>query len=49
MEKIDGKIDKSAGFKRNQEMVDIADEMWAFWDEVSGGTKHSMERAEKKE
>ena len=36
---------KSAGFKRNQQVVDACDELVAFWDGTSRGTKHSIDLA----
>ncbi len=33
---------KSAGFKRNVQIIDDADEVIAFWDGKSKGTKHSL-------
>jgi hypothetical protein len=39
---------KSAGFKRNQQIVHLADGMVAFWDGQSRGTAHSIELARKK-
>lgn len=37
---------KSAGFKRNKLIVEAADEVIAFWDGESRGTKHSIGLAE---
>ena len=34
-----------AGFERNQVIVDLADEVTAFWDGVSRGTQDTMKRA----
>ena len=39
---------KSAGFKRNQSIVDASDALMAFWDGTSKGTKHSIDLAKKK-
>ena len=39
------KYGKSAGFKRNQQIVDACDMVLAFWDGVSKGTKHTIELA----
>jgi len=39
---------KSAGYRRNKEMIDIADACIAYWDGVSKGTKHTIDLAEKK-
>ena len=33
---------KSAGFIRNEEMANYADELFAFWDGKSQGTKHMI-------
>jgi hypothetical protein len=33
---------KSAGFIRNQQMAEFADELIVFWDGVSKGTKHML-------
>lgn len=39
---------KSAGFIRNEKIVDNADLVLAFWDGESKGTKHSIDLAIKK-
>lgn len=39
------KYGKSAGFMRNQQIVDACDMVLAFWDGVSKGTKHTIELA----
>ncbi len=39
---------KSAGYKRNAEMVDVADAVIVFWDGKSRGTKHTIDLAQKK-
>lgn len=39
---------KSAGFKRNDEMVKIADVVVAFWNCKSKGTKHTINQANTK-
>jgi len=36
---------KSAGFKRNQQIVDACDMVLAFWDGKSKGTKHTIDLA----
>jgi len=36
---------KSAGFRRNVQMVERADKVVVFWDGKSPGTKHSIELA----
>lgn len=38
---------KKAGMIRNQQIVDAADEIIAFWDERSRGTKHTIQRAQR--
>ena len=42
-------LGKSAGYKRNQEMINIADELISFWDLDSRGTQHTIECARRKE
>ena len=37
------KYGKSAGYRRNEEMAKIADELIAFWDGKSKGTKHMID------
>ena len=39
---------RSAPLKRNDFMVDICDEILAFWDGLSKGTKHTIAYAEKR-
>lgn len=39
-------LGKSAGFIRNKQIVDASDELVAFWDNKSPGTKHSIDIAE---
>lgn len=46
--KVNGKFDKSAGYKRNAIMVQIADAVIAIWDGVSPGTKSTIDLAGKK-
>ena len=41
------KFGKSAGFRRNEQMANVADAVIAFWDGKSNGTKHMIETAEK--
>jgi hypothetical protein len=36
---------KSAGYRRNVEMIDAAEYVVAFWDGTSRGTKHSIDLA----
>lgn len=38
---------KSAGYKRNEEMANIADACVVFWDGKSSGTKHMIDIAKK--
>jgi len=38
---------RSAGFRRNQTIVDASDEVYAFWDGLSKGTLDSIQRAAK--
>lgn len=38
---------KSAGYRRNVEIVAQADEVYAFWNGTSKGTKHSIDIANK--
>lgn len=40
-----GKYGKSAGYRRNVDIVTAADQVVAFWDGVSRGTKHSIDLA----
>ena len=42
-----GNRDRSAGFKRNEIIWQIADCGIAFWDRISRGTAHSFELAKK--
>ena len=37
------KFGKSAGFRRNEQMAEVADALIAFWDGKSHGTKHMIE------
>lgn len=39
---------KAAPLKRNEKMVDIADEILIVWDGISKGTKYTLEYAKKK-
>jgi hypothetical protein len=41
------KYGKSAGYRRNQQIVDYAEMVVAFWDGESKGTKHSIDLAVK--
>lgn len=43
------KYGKGAGLKRNQELVDLADDVVAFWDLESGGTWDTIRKAAKAE
>lgn len=38
---------KSAGFRRNEEIIKNVDVLLAFWDSVSKGTQHSLGLAKK--
>lgn len=40
------KYGKSAGYKRNKQIVDAADAILAFWDGYSSGTYHTISLAE---
>ena len=40
-------LGKRAGFIRNQQIIDAADAVLAFWDKTSKGTAHSIGLAEK--
>lgn len=40
---------KSAGYKRNEEMANVADACVVFWDGKSRGTKHMIDIAKKKQ
>ena len=42
------KYGKSAGFRRNEDMVKIADAAIMFWDGSSHGTKHAIEISREK-
>lgn len=42
-----GKYGKSAGFRRNQTIVDNCDMVLAFWDGQSRGTADTIEKAKK--
>jgi hypothetical protein len=42
---IDGKLDKSAGYKRNVDVVKNSDIVFAFWDGQSKGTLHAINLA----
>lgn len=42
------KYKRNAPLKRNEIMVDICDEVLAFWDGISTGTKHTISYAKKK-
>lgn len=43
------KYGKSAGYKRNEDMANIANALIAFWDGKSKGTKHMIEIAKKRD
>lgn len=38
-----GKYGRSAGFKRNKDIIDRCDVCFAFWDGESRGTKHDID------
>lgn len=42
------KFGKAAGFRRNEQMAEIADGLIAFWDGKSHGTKHMIDIANEK-
>lgn len=42
------KYGKSAGYKRNEEMVRVADAAICFWNGKSKGTKHTIDLCKKK-
>jgi len=42
------KFGKSAGFRRNEQMAEVADGLIAFWDGKSSGTQHMINIAEEK-
>ena len=42
------KYGKSAGYKRNVQMIDVSDELISFWDGESKGTKHTIDYARSK-
>ena len=42
------KYGKSAGFKRNEQMAEVADGLIAFWNGESKGTKHMIDIANEK-
>lgn len=41
----DGSYDKTAGFKRNEQMAEYAEACVAFWDGKSPGTRDMIDRA----
>ena len=43
----DGVYDNAAGFKRNKDIVNASDIIYAFWDGQSKGTKSSIDYAKK--
>lgn len=40
-------LGKRAGFVRNQQIIDAADSVLAFWDKISKGTAHGIGLAKK--
>ena len=45
--KPNGVFDRSAGMRRNQLIINEADQVVAFWDGNSRGTKNSIDRAKR--
>ena len=45
--RINGMFDRSAGYRRNVEMANVADSLIAFWDGKSRGTKHMIDTMKK--
>ena len=43
------KYGKSAGYRRNKQMADIANALIVFWDGESRGTKHMIDIAKEKD
>lgn len=43
------KYGKSAGYRRNVDIVDFSDAVVAFWDGISRGTQHSINIAKEKQ
>lgn len=43
------KYGKSAGYRRNKEMVDVASAAICFWDGKSRGTKHTIDLCKEKD
>ena len=41
------KYGKSAGYRRNEQMAEVADYLVAFWDGKSSGTKHMIDTMKK--
>ena len=41
------KFGKSAGYRRNVQIVDECDKLICFWDSISKGSKHSIDLATK--
>jgi hypothetical protein len=37
------KLGKQAGYRRNEQMAEVADALIAFWDGESKGTKHMID------
>lgn len=42
------KLGKQAGYRRNEQMAEVADALIAFWDGSSKGTKHMIDIMNKK-
>lgn len=45
--RINGMFDRTAGYRRNVEMANVADSLLAFWDGKSRGTKHMIDTMKK--
>lgn len=46
-DKTTGKLNMNAAFERNIDIVQAADRVIAFWNEISKGTKHSIDEGKK--
>jgi hypothetical protein len=47
LDRFGGKYDARAGLRRNKDIMGEADEVYAFWDGLSPGTKDSINYAKK--
>lgn len=45
--KFGQKYDSRAGLRRNEDIIKLADEVYAFWDGISGGTRDSIYHAKR--